>query len=209
MTIISLTTIPPRFPQLGPVLESLLAQGADKVVLALAREYDRFPGPVTPPALPRGVEIIWSKDFGPATKVIAAQRAFPDTEIIYCDDDCLYGNGWLSALCDRPGVSAGSVFDARRLKRRYGLVAQGFAGVRLPAAFAPFTPPPVACRLSDDLWLSAEMAARHVEISCCRAARACVTPLERDHGLQDIDRRHAYEVGVEAADAAFGVWPLA
>lgn len=209
MTIISLTSIPPRFPRLGLVLESLVAQGADKVVLALARQYEQFPGVVTPPPLPNGVEIIWSEDIGPATKIIAAQRVFPDTEIIYCDDDCLYAPGWLAALCDGPSIRAGSVFDARRLKRRNGTVAQGFAGVRLPAGFAPFTPPPAACRLADDLWLSAQMAVRGAKITHCRTARAYVTPLNLGHQLQDIDRRDTYKVGCEAVHAALGVWPPA
>ncbi len=209
MTIISLTSIPPRFPTLGPVLESLVAQGADKVILALARRYARFAGSVTPPPLPRSVEIVWSADAGPATKIIAAQRAHPDAEIVYCDDDCLYAPGWLDALCDGPGVRAGSVFDARRLKRKGGVVAQGFAGVRLPAGFAPFTPPPEACRLADDLWLSAEMAARGVAITHCRATRAHVRPLGLSHGLQDLDRRRIYQQAVEVVHATWGVWPPA
>ncbi|WP_372614936.1 hypothetical protein [Aquicoccus sp.] len=207
MTILSLTSVPPRFAQLGPVLASLVGQGADRVILALARQYTRFPGPVTPPALPEGVKIIWSEDFGPATKILAAQRAYPDAEIVYCDDDCLYAPGWLSALRDGPGVRAGSVFDARRLKRQGGVVAQGFAGVRLPAGFAPFTPPPAACLLADDLWLSAEMAARGVSITSSRAARAHVTTLKSSHGLQDLDRRDTYEQAVAIVHSIWRVWP--
>ncbi|KPP85149.1 MAG: hypothetical protein HLUCCO07_11055 [Rhodobacteraceae bacterium HLUCCO07] len=99
------------------------------------------------------------------------------------------------------------MFDARRLKRQGGLVAQGFAGVRLPAGFAPFTPPPAACLLADDLWLSAEMAARGVSITSSRAARSHVTTLKSSHGLQDLDRLGTYEQAVAIVHSIWGVWP--
>ena len=51
-SVISLTSIPPRFATLGPVLETLTAQGADAVVLALPRTYRRFPGATEAPPLP-------------------------------------------------------------------------------------------------------------------------------------------------------------
>ena len=209
MTVISLTSIPPRFGQLGPVLECLLAQGANRVVLALSRSYQRFPGPVTPPPLPHGVELLWCGDIGPGAKLVPAQAMFPDAPVAYCDDDCLYTSDWLSAL--RAGSSqsiaaAGSVFDLRRLKRRGGLVAQGFSGVLLPAGFQ-FPPPPGPCRNADDLWFSAQMELAGLEVAACPTARNCVTPLDAPEGLQQRDRSNVYADAACHIHDTLGIWP--
>ncbi|WP_137699536.1 hypothetical protein [Marimonas lutisalis] len=209
MTVISLTSIPPRFSGLGPVLESLLAQGAERVVLALPRAYARFPGPVSPPPVPGGVEILWCDDQGPATKLLAAQAACPGADIVYCDDDCVYGPGWLAALGAgaAPGVAAaGAVFDVARLKRRGGLVAQGFAGVLIPAGLR-FAPPPAACRAADDLWLSAQMALAGLKIRPCPEARAKVTPFAAPAPLQDENRADHYARAAEHIQMETGLWP--
>ncbi|MGR3635083.1 MAG: glycosyltransferase family A protein [Shimia sp.] len=94
--IISLSSIPPRFADLGDTLESLLAQTvpAERVILYLSRSYRRFPewdGAL--PEVPHGVEIrLVDEDFGPATKVLPAVREFTgqDLEILFCDDDQVY-----------------------------------------------------------------------------------------------------------------------
>ncbi|TCL08214.1 hypothetical protein BXY66_0247 [Shimia isoporae] len=94
--IISLSSIPPRFGQLGATLESLLAQSvpAERVILYLSRQYQRFPqwdGEL--PEVPDGVEIrLVDEDYGPATKILPAVRDFAggDVEILFCDDDQVY-----------------------------------------------------------------------------------------------------------------------
>ncbi len=94
--IISLSSIPPRFDQLGSTLESLLAQTvpAQQVVLYLAKEYRRFPdwdGRL--PEVPVGVDVrVVEEDFGPATKVLPAVREFAGqgVELLFCDDDQIY-----------------------------------------------------------------------------------------------------------------------
>ncbi len=102
--IVTLSSIPPRFPQLGPTLETLLAQTAraDRVILYIPRTYRRFPdwdGAL--PAVPAGVEIVRAdRDFGPSTKLLPALRAFAgqDVEILFCDDDRHYPPDWAASF---------------------------------------------------------------------------------------------------------------
>lgn len=96
MLIISLSSVPPRFAELGPTLQSLLQQTADvdHILLYIPYTYRRFPdwdGRL--PEVPDGVEIRRTvADLGPGTKVLAAARDFRgvDCEIVFCDDDRRY-----------------------------------------------------------------------------------------------------------------------
>ncbi|WP_412506615.1 hypothetical protein [Roseovarius sp. SYSU LYC5161] len=103
MYAIALTSIPPRFARLAPVLDGLLAQEPRpaRVFLCLPRRYRRFPGPVTPPALPPGVTLLrCDDDPGPAGKALIAARhlAGQADRLIYCDDDWIMQPGWAAAL---------------------------------------------------------------------------------------------------------------
>lgn len=106
MRIVSLSSIPPRFGQLGPVLESLLAQRprVDAVQLHVPRRYRRFPDyDGTPPSVPDGVTLVRpDEDLGPASKVLFAARALrgTDTQILFCDDDKLFSPDWGARLFD-------------------------------------------------------------------------------------------------------------
>lgn len=102
--IISLTSIPSRMHMIGPVLESLTRQEAniDRVILWVPETYRRkgFEDFVLP-AVPDGVEIRRSAvDYGPATKVLPAVRAFADQDvrILYCDDDRIYDRNWAGQI---------------------------------------------------------------------------------------------------------------
>ena len=57
MYAITLTSIPPRFDRLGPVLKSLLDQdpAPDRVILSIPEHFERFPEAFTIPKLPNGV----------------------------------------------------------------------------------------------------------------------------------------------------------
>lgn len=94
--IISLSSIPSRFHQIGPTLESLLAQTvkAEHVILYVSRSYRREPDwDGTLPEVPEGVEVrISEEDFGPATKLLPALKDFAgqDVEILFLDDDHVY-----------------------------------------------------------------------------------------------------------------------
>ncbi len=201
------------------MLNSLTAQGAARVVLCLPRSYRRFPGPVIPPPLPAGVTLLWSDwDFGPATKLLPTLRAFPDAPIAYCDDDCLYAEGWLDALCAaaRPGeASAASGWSVSRLKRQgasppFSDIAQGFSGVLLtrkmlaPQVFDP----PEQVRPVDDIWLSAMRALTGTPLRVAPGARAKVTPLGRPEALQDGGARaRDNALAADLVHNRFGLWP--
>lgn len=105
MTIITLSSIPPRFGLIGPTLEALVAQGGvDRVELYLPERYTRFPDwDGTLPALPAGVALHRVKtDYGPATKVLCAARRHrgQNVRLLLCDDDRDYRPGWAKGLLD-------------------------------------------------------------------------------------------------------------
>ncbi len=102
MRVISLTSIPPRFPHLRSTLESLLKQGADEIRVNIPKSYRRFPDwDGSLPDVPDGVRIVrCEKDYGPATKVLPTCRdlAGSDAQILFCDDDGIFAPGWADRL---------------------------------------------------------------------------------------------------------------
>ena len=225
--VLSLTSIPSRFGALGPVLESLLAQGADAVFLAIPKTYWRFPGKVPLPPLPEGVTLIRpERDDGPSCKLLPAlrlcQRACPKARIIACDDDVIYGPGWADALLAAPPgmASTGAGWRVDRLKRR-GVaapevdIAQGFSGLCVTADMfdeAVFTVPPEAWPV-DDIWLSGHLARGKTPIRAMPDARALCQPQERPDQLQNAETDGRRRGEANAACAAwlhqrYGIWPL-
>ncbi|MDP1604443.1 MAG: hypothetical protein Q8M03_14400 [Legionella sp.] len=108
MRIISLSSIPPRFPFLKPTLESLVSQqNVDEVRLYIPKTYRRFPeydGNL--PSVPDGVIICQIEDdLGPATKILPATRDFrnQDVQILFCDDDSIFPVGWAERLFKAQG----------------------------------------------------------------------------------------------------------
>ncbi len=118
-TVISLSTIPPRFSHIGETLHTLLAQSVqpDRIELWIPRTYRRFPAHAFAlPAVPDGVTIeITDDDLGPATKVLPCVRKYrgTDTRILYCDDDRLYWTRLLetrlAAAAKRPDAAIAAV----------------------------------------------------------------------------------------------------
>lgn len=104
VTIITLSTIPPRFDLLQPTLESLLAQrlSVAEIRLYIPESYRRFPdwdGRL--PDVPQGISIHRCEaDLGPATKVLPAARDLRDADVdlLFCDDDKLYDSDWHARL---------------------------------------------------------------------------------------------------------------
>jgi hypothetical protein len=102
--VITLSTIPPRFSDIAPTLASLVRQRSrpEAVELYIPKAYRRFPewgGAL--PAVPDGVKIVRvDADFGPATKILPAARAYrgQDIELIFCDDDHFYAPDWSQQL---------------------------------------------------------------------------------------------------------------
>lgn len=102
--VITLSTIPPRFGDIGPTLASLVGQRSrpEAVELWIPRHYRRFPGwGGALPEVPAGVTIRRAEtDHGPATKILPAVRAYrgQPVELLYVDDDHLYAPGWAEAF---------------------------------------------------------------------------------------------------------------
>jgi hypothetical protein len=98
--VITLSTIPPRFADIGWTLHSMVRQQSrpEAVELYIPRSYRRFPqwgGAL--PAVPDGVTIRRTDaDLGPATKILPAVRAYrgQEVELLYGDDDNLYAPDW-------------------------------------------------------------------------------------------------------------------
>jgi hypothetical protein len=104
--IVTLSSIPPRFADLGPTLWSLLRQKLppEQVILYIPDRYRRFPewdGRL--PTVPGGIEIRRvEQDFGPATKVLPAVREFAgqDVDILFGDDDLVYDSRWTQRFAE-------------------------------------------------------------------------------------------------------------
>lgn len=104
-TVISLTSIPSRFPKIAPTLKSLLAQRAaiDEIRLVIPKRYRRFPDyDGTPPEVPEGITLVQpDDDLGPATKVLFTARDLRGDDaarVLFCDDDRLYAPDWAAKL---------------------------------------------------------------------------------------------------------------
>ena len=103
-TILSLSTIPPRFKHLRSTLHSLLHQSEpfQEIRLYIPLKYRRFPDwDGVLPQVPPGIEIHRCEaDYGPATKVLPAARNLRDQDvhILFCDDDRTYNYDWHAKL---------------------------------------------------------------------------------------------------------------
>ena len=104
--ILSLTTVPPRFPYVHENLNTLKRQSAEiaEINLYVARTYRRFDyGSKDLPKLPEGVNLrLIDEDLGPATKVLPACREYrgQDVRILFCDDDKVYDEDWAQRFLD-------------------------------------------------------------------------------------------------------------
>lgn len=101
--VITLSTIPPRFPHLEETLSSLAKQeNVDKIIVYIPKTYKRFKNyTLDAIKLPQGIEIHRADtDYGPATKVLPAIAEFSgtSTQILFCDDDLIYPSDWAKNL---------------------------------------------------------------------------------------------------------------
>ena len=196
-----------------------MAQGPDAVLLTLPYHYRRFPNwDGNLPELPDGVTLLRGLDHGPASKLVEAAKSAPDADLLICDDDCDYDNGWLatfrSARERNPGtVIAASVFDTGRLG--VGLapghtIVQGFAGVLLPPTpLLPLLEDPL--NYADDLWLSASIAAARRPVIQTKSARQWVYPTDAPAQLQDdilggLSRAELYKQAALSLSSTHGIW---
>ncbi len=225
---ISLTSIPPRYDRLLPVISSLLAQNPapERVFLCLPDKYRRFSELAPLPDLSEPVKILrCPNDLGPATKaLLAAGRLAGDLDaLIYCDDDWIMPPNWAANLlaARQPGQAVtGAGFSVARLGRlgaapEFTDIAQGFAGVLIDPKWLSgpeFEPPEVAWPV-DDIWLSGHLARQGISIRIAAAARSGMTlAYPDDHGLQDIimdgrTRDQANHASAALMHQRYGIWP--
>ena len=132
-TILSLSTIPPRFKHLRSTLRSLQRQSEpfQEIRLYIPLKYRRFPqwdGVL--PRVPAGVEIHrCDVDYGPATKVLPAARDLKNqnVHIVFCDDDRAYGRHWHATLRREAQTHPGTCIAA------LGAILHDIDPTRLPA----------------------------------------------------------------------------
>ncbi|MDP3546557.1 MAG: glycosyltransferase family A protein [Phreatobacter sp.] len=189
--VISLTTVPERMDQLGPVLRSLLAQTepADRIVLARPEVAWRSGKPYPPfaPAMP-GIDVIAANDQGPATKLLPALLAEPDAAILVVDDDVIYPidfveqmlawhrrlphaaigwRGW-SIVADAHPKDYPHIFATALTRPEPVDILLGTWGYLVPpgaldAAVHDFSGFPPSVRFVDDVWFSGHLARRGVQ----------------------------------------------
>ena len=143
--VITLSTIPPRFSKLGPALKSLIGQTSrpEAVELYIPQSYRRFPqwgGGL--PEVPDGVKIVRvEEDFGPASKVLPAARAWrgQQVELIYVDDDRVLDRNWARLALGLRKQHAGAVICGAGfcIADRFG---DRFAGTPAPKAVSAIDP---------------------------------------------------------------------
>lgn len=100
--IVSLTTFGSRIDWCGPAIESIMEQTVkpNRIVLWLGHEFEK------PHMIPadlrmlekRGLEIRFTDDIGPATKLVPSLKAFPEDYIITVDDDTIYNYNVIDKL---------------------------------------------------------------------------------------------------------------
>ncbi|MBC2883926.1 glycosyltransferase family 2 protein [Ochrobactrum sp. CM-21-5] len=104
--IVTLSTIPPRFGEVGKTLQSILRQKlpAEQIILYIPKHYRRFPEWTgTLPSVPDSISIHRTEtDLGPATKILPAISEFSgsDIDILFCDDDVAYDPHWTQRFAD-------------------------------------------------------------------------------------------------------------
>ena len=122
--VISLTSIPPRFRGIGETINCILNQDfiPDEIQVYIPKTYRRFPQhSFTLPEIPLGggrvVVKVVEADLGPATKVLYCAKNFwgTNTRIIYCDDDCLPENTWLTSFIQATNKMPESAIVSRGL----------------------------------------------------------------------------------------------
>ncbi len=117
--VLTLTSIPPRFSNLGRKFRSIEKQTLkpDHVELNIPRNYRRFPGEVPSlPDLPDWVSVeSCPVDYGPATKVLPTVERWRSqaVDLLICDDDRLPDKHWIERLLRARRTRADDILTER------------------------------------------------------------------------------------------------
>jgi len=181
--VVSLTSYPPRFPDLALTLRSLLRQTvkADHTILWIAPEdMALLPKEVTD-LKTAGLEIRAAENTKSYKKILPALDAFPDAFIVTADDEVYYRPTWLEDLvkgynpaepivtCHRANkitldtqsrfqLYKNWLLDIREREKSKLIFPTGVGGVLYPPGILKHTPEDRAAALSlcphgDDIWL--------------------------------------------------------
>ncbi len=141
--VITLTTIPPRFANLGRKFKAISRQTRrpDRVELNIPKSYRRFIGEVPSlPPLPDWVSVKSCEfDFGPATKLLPTVQRWRGTpaDLLVCDDDRLPDPHWLERFATSRKVRPDDIITERgwNIAERFGIERSAAETPR--AKFAP------------------------------------------------------------------------
>lgn len=220
---ISLTTIPPRFSKIGKTLNSLLNQTTkiQNIWLNIPRNYKRFPkwdGVL--PEVPNGIKIHRiNEDLGPASKILPILNN-PSAEeyILYCDDDWEYEPTWAETFVFHKGKKqsaiAASTFDVERLRKKNGVIAQGFGGVLIRKNFFLMADTIIDKSFTwvDDIWLSACLCKNRIKVlKNVEASTLYRCSISDKHELQNssfnsMKRADLNKIASNRATEIFGIW---
>ena len=223
-TYVSLTTVPPRFSNVGKTLESLLFQKAEifEIRLVIPRLYLRFPdwnGDL--PKVPKGVKIQrCKKDLGPACKIFSTLQNIsdPNSYILYCDDDCEYLPQWAQSFKSHPeqknSAIAGSIFNVERLRKKNGSILQGFGGVLVRKKYFKIQDfrIPKPYHWVDDIWISTCLEKNKIPIVENSGAKHLIKNSYQDqYGLQNTifskkNRAELNRIAVNYSSENFKIW---
>lgn len=100
--IVSLSTFGERIHSVALTLETLLEQTVkpNRIILNLGRQYEgrgKIPGSLKLLER-RGVELRFTPDMGPYTKLVPVLKEFPNSTIITCNDDVYYNLDFVSNM---------------------------------------------------------------------------------------------------------------
>lgn len=137
--VLTLTSIPPRFPNLPRKFKALekQTQKPDFVELNIPKAYRRFPGelPVLP-TLPDWVSVKFCEiDYGPASKVLPTVGRWRNKEadLLVCDDDRLPDRHWIERIAKTRAERPDDIITERgwNINERFGNIR---ADLDLPRA---------------------------------------------------------------------------
>lgn len=238
--IVSLTSWLPRIKFVYLALESLLRQSYPpaRIILWLAQE--EFPDQKLPKTLEimkyKGVDVRFSKNIGPAMKLLPTLKEFPESVIVTFDDDIYYDSDCLADLVNSHKQDPASIFShfTRSLTHYQGNVlplnqwrrsthgitdgivfTEGFTG----ALYPPHSLHPEVFNIKnlkelafygDDIWFFGMALLNNTprKLSKLRAIRPIDIPGKRQHALLTLNSRGRNDLMIRNVFEKYGIYEL-
>ena len=170
--------------------------------------------------MPNGIKIHRiNEDLGPASKILPILNN-PSAEeyILYCDDDWEYEPTWAETFVFHKGKKqsaiAASTFDVERLRKKNGVIAQGFGGVLIRKNFFLMADTIIDKSFTwvDDIWLSACLCKNRIKVlKNVEASTLYRCSIGDKHELQNssfnsMKRADLNKIASNRATEIFGIW---